>query len=252
MGVSRTDRPDRRRGDATPRDPEPLPAPELSNLGAVSNHLLASALAGASPPAGAMLQRIFKYKDKDVPPAKLPSIYGVKEADLKKLAADPHPYGDITDPALRTAALDLCAQKNAVAKVLPPLDQVYAGYQTVWTNEEFTEHDGQTVRAIFQLDAMQGKHDAKFAGDKDARKKGGGEQMPEDSDYETLAQGVPADLTTERLADIFAKRPRTPLDFSVQKVRQWDGYHYEISAAWDRRGEDIDLVVYYHCYPPRK
>jgi len=252
MGVSRTDRPERRRGDASPRDPEALPAPELSNLGAVSSHLLARALAGGSPPAGAMLQRDFKYKGKDVPPAKLPSIHGVKAADLQKLAADKHPYGDITDPEALTAALESYAERNTVAKVLPALDQVYAGYQTVWTNEEFAEHDGQTVRAIFQLDAMQGKHDAKFAGDKDARKKGGGEQMPEDSDYETLAQGVPADLTTERLTDIFAKRARTPLDFSVQKVLQWDGFHYEISAVWDRRGEGIDLVVYYHCYPPRK
>lgn len=98
---------------------------------------------------------------------------------------------------------------------------------------------------------MQGKHDAAFASGKDARKKAGGEQMPPGSDYRALAQGVPAELTRERLDEIFAKAARVPLDFSVQMVLQDDGYHYEISAMWAPVDEGRHLLVYYHCYPPR-
>jgi hypothetical protein len=218
----------------------------------VSNHLLARALSAANPPSGATLQRFFQFKGKQVPrDAKVPRIHGVSGTDLQKLAEDKHDYGAITDAGSVAAAMKVYATNNTVVEAPPALDEIYAGYKTVWNDDAFAEHDGKSVRATFQLDSMQGKHDAEFASDKDARKKAGGQQMPEGSDYESLAQGVPADLTRERLDEIFANATRAKLDFAVQKNVQSDGYQYEISAMWAPLDEGLHLLVYYHCYPPR-
>lgn len=218
----------------------------------VSNHLLARALSTGNPPAGATLQRVFQFRGKQVPgKAKVPKIHGVSATDLQKLADDEHDYGAITDATSVAAAMQVYEENHRVVVAPLPLDEMYAGYRTVWNDDAFAEHAGLRVRATFQLDSMQGKHDAEFASDKDARKKSGGQQMPPRSDYETLAQGVPADLTRQRSARIFEKPAREPLNFSVQKVRQADGYHYEISAMWAPLDEGRHLLVYYHCYPPR-
>ena len=218
----------------------------------VSNHLLARALSTGNPPAGAALQRVFQFNGKQVPrDAKVPRIHGVKATDLQKLAEDDaHDYGAITDAGSVAAAMQVYEARHRVVVALAPLDETYAGYRTVWNDDAFAEHNEQTVRATFQLDSMQGKHDSAFAADKDARKKAGGQQMPPQSDYATLAQGVPADLARERLDQIFSRAARVALDFSVQREVQDDGYHYEISARWAPLDEGLHLLVYYHCYPP--
>jgi hypothetical protein len=219
----------------------------------VSNHLLARALSTGNPPASATLQRFFQFKGKEVPSeVKVPRIHGASPTDLQKLADDKkNDYGPITDAASVAAAIEQYEANNRVVVALPALDEIYAGYRTVWNDDAFAEHEELPVQATFQLDSMQGKHDAAFASGKDARKKTGGQQMPSGSDYAALAQGVPAALTRERLDQIFAKAARAPLDFSVQAIRQDDGYHYEISAMWAPRDEGRHLLVYYHCYPPR-
>ena len=252
MGDLRTDVRESWRRRAAAPEPEAAPAPAHIGLAGVSNHLLARALSTGNPPAGAMLQRSFQYKRTQVSGKdKMPRIHGVKEADLKKLAEDDeHDYGTITDAASVALAMEKYRANHPVVVAQVALDQIYAGYRTVWNDDEFAEHEGQSVRATFQLDSMQGKHDAEFASDKDARKKSGGQQMPEGSDYPTLAQDVPAELTRRRLNQIFAQAARAPLNFSVQKIRQSDGYHYEISAMWAPLGEGRHLLVYYHCYPP--
>lgn len=252
MGVLRTDGPESRRRAAA-RDPEAAPAPGHIFPAGVSNHLLARALSTGNPPAGATLQRVFKFKGKEVPrEAKVPTIHGVSAIDLQNLAKDDHDYGTITTAASVQTAMGEYRRRHTVVEAPLALDEMHKGYKTVWTDDAFTEHNELSVRATFQLDSMQGKHDGKFASeDKDARKKTGGQQMPPDSDYEALAQGVPAALTRARLDDIWAKAARQPLNFSVQKFVQDDGFQYEISAMWAPVDDGLHLLVYYHCYPPR-
>jgi hypothetical protein len=252
MGDLRRDGPESRRRAAA-QDPDAAPAPAHTVPAGVSNQLLARALSTSNPPAGAMLQRVFQFKGKQIPgEAKVPRIHGVSPTDLQKLADDERDYGAITDARSVAAAMEVYERNHTVVEAPLPLDEMYAGYRTVWTDNAFAEHEGLSVRATFQLDSMQGKHDAEFASDKDARKKSGGQQMPPGSDYEALAQGVPAELARDRLDQIFENPARAPLNFSVQKIRQWDGYHYEISAMWAPLDEGrLHLLVYYHCYPPR-
>lgn len=242
MADLRKDWPDSRRRHAAARGTDVAPAPAALHQAGVSNHLLARAL----------LQRVFQFKGKEVPSdAKVPKIHGAKAADLQKLADDKaHDYGAITDAGSVAAAMQVYEARHRVVAKLPPLDETYAGYRTVWNDDAFAERDDQTVRATFQLDSMQGKHDSAFAADKDARKKAGGQQMPPQSDYAALAQRVPAALARERLDQIFNRAARVPLDFSVQREVQEDGYHYEISARWAPLDEGLHLLVYYHCYPP--
>lgn len=238
-----------RRRPASPASRRSLAAGGLP--AGVPNHLLARSLTSASPPAGPVLQRVFKVKKTEYRgDDKLPTIHGASRTDLQKLAQDDFDYGTLTDKGSVAAAMARYEERHRAASAPPPLDQIYAGYRTVWQDEAFADHDGSVVRATFQLDAMQGKHDVAFAADKDARKKAGGTKMPAGTDYPSLAQGVPAELTRARLAQIFAKKPRVGFDFSVQKAIQDDGYQYEISAMWEPVDDGIHLLVYYHCYPP--
>jgi hypothetical protein len=227
--------------------------PPHVGLAGVSNHLLARVLSTGTPPAGPILQRVFHYKGKEVPTeANVPRIHGVKDADLQKLAKDKHDYGTITDAASVAAAMVVYTTNNTVVQAPPPLDETYKGNKTVWDAPEFANYLGQSVRATFQLDAGQGKHDDGFAAaDKDARKESGGQKMPPGTDYESLAQGVPAALATARLTQIFANPARVKFDFSVQKKVQADGLQYEISAMWAPLAAGRHLLVFYHCYPPR-
>jgi hypothetical protein len=252
MGDLRAEGPKSRRRAAA-RHPDAAPAPARTVPAGVSNHLLARVLSTGNPPAGATLQRVFQYKGKEVnDKSKMPTIHGAKAADLQKLAGDKkHDYGAITDAPSVAAAILQYATNNTVVVAPLALDEMYVGNVTVWNDDAFAQHTGQPVRATFQLDTGQGKHDAAFASGKDARKKTGGQQMPADTDYETLAQGVPAALTTARLTQIFAKAARETLDFAVQGTLQDDGYHYEISAMWTPLTVGRHILVYYHCYPPR-
>ena len=195
MADLRRDWPESRRRCAAARGTDVARTPAGVYQAGVSNHLLARALSTGNPPAGAALQRVFQFNGKQVPrDAKVPRIHGVKAADLQKLAEDDaHDYGAITDAGSVAAAMQVYEARHRVVVALAPLDETYAGYRTVWNDDAFAEHNEQTVRATFQLDSMQGEHDSAFAADKDARKKAGGQQMPPQSDYATLAQGVPAD-----------------------------------------------------------
>lgn len=238
---------------AVARNPEAVPASPHTLPEGVSNHLLARALLTGNPSVGATLQRFFQYNDKKVPPAKVPRIHSASGTDLKKLADDKdHDYGAITDAASVAAAMERYTQNHTFVETPPELDEMFTGNRTVWDDAAFAEHDELPVRATFQLDSGQGKHDETFAAsDKGARKKAGGQKMPSGTDYRTLAQGVPADLTRDRLDQIFANPVRTKLDFSVQKSIQADGYQYEISAMWAPLDGGWHVLVYYHCYPPR-
>jgi hypothetical protein len=237
MGDSRIDVPPARR-----RAPARGEIPEASEARAipagVSNHLLA---------------RVFQYKgttyDRENS-AKPPKIHGAKPGDLTKLAADDRDYGELGTKAKVDEAMVAYAAGHRAAAVATPLDAIYTGNRTVLDDVEL-DHASGPVRATFQLDAMQGKHDVEFASGKDARKKKGGEKMPEGTDYAALAGVVPLELTTARLDDIFAKGERQALNFSVQKTVQGDGFQYEISAMWATTDEGRHVLVFYHCYPPR-
>ena len=205
-------------------------------------------------PAGATLQRYFQFNGKEVTSkVKVPTIHGASATDLQKLADDKtNDYGPITDAASVTAAMLKYQANNRVVEQVLPLDEDFAGNQTVWNNNAFAVHAKQPVRATFQLDWNQGKHDTGFKPpDGNVRHKTGGAKMPPGSDYATLAQGVPAALAKARLTQIFAKAPREPFDFRVQKNVQADGLQYEISAQWAPLETGRHVLVYYHCYPPR-
>jgi len=218
---------------------------------APSDQLLARARSTGYPPAGATLQRKFTFKKKEYSRGdKMPAIHSVSPSDLQQLADDEYDYGTITNAGSVTLALATYRTRHPVVVTQTALDQLYAGYRTVWNDNAFAEHDGKPVRVTFQLDSGQGKHDEQFASDKDARKKSGGQQMPWGSNYAELAQDVPAKLTRDRLNQIFAKREREALDYSVQRTAQSDGFHYEISARWASVSEGRHILVYYHCYPP--
>lgn len=240
-------RPRRTSADSVrPPSAEALPA-------GVPNHLLARLLS-STPPAVATIQRTFTHKKKKIPEeAKVPTIHGVSKLDLEKLANDKeYDYGEIKDRATFDAALAVYTERHRTAETVLPLDQSYAGYRTVSDDVSFAEFEGAPVRATFQLDSMQGKHDVQFASGPDARKKSGGSLMPRDTDYETLAQGVPAELTRARLGEIFATPERAAYNYSVQRAVQDDGYQYEISARWAATDAGRHVLVFYHCYPPKK
>jgi hypothetical protein len=236
---------------AAARGGDAAPTPQIVPAG-VSNHLLARALSTGN--ASATLQRFFQYKGKRVSgDAKMPNIHGASAGDLQKLAKDgEHDYGAITDAASVTAAMQIYSANHQPVADTTPLPELFTGNRTVWTDDAFDQRQGQPVRATFQLDSMQGKHDDEFATGKDARKKGGGEKMPAGTDYAALAQEVPAELARERLGRIFGNGERKGFDFSVQKEIQADGLQYEMSAMWAREAGGFRLLVYYHCYPPRK
>jgi hypothetical protein len=249
----RTDGPEARRRAAA-REAEAANGPEHMVLAGVSNHLLARALSTGNSPAGATLQRYFTHKRNVIDDkAKLPTIHGASANDLKKLADDTvNDYGAILDKDSVVAAMKKYEANHTVVAPVLALDESMTGHLTVWNDDAFALHAGQPVRATFQLDWNQGKHDTQFApSEGDPRHKAGGQKMPPGSDYATLAQGVPAELAKARLTQIFAKAAGTKLDFSVQKKIQADGLQYEMSAKWAPLAAGRHVLVYYHCYPPR-
>ena len=92
-------------------DSDVAPAPAHMVPAAVSNHLLARALSTGSPSASATLQRVFKFKGKQVPvETKVPRIHGVSPTDLQKLADDEHDYG----------AIEGCRSARAMRRTIRP------------------------------------------------------------------------------------------------------------------------------------
>jgi hypothetical protein len=186
----------------------------------------------------------------------LPSIQSVKPTDLALLAADTYDYGRLETLGEVQAAMVVYAGRHRKVEDAVPLDQVKIGHVTVWDSDEFAQEEVDVpVRVTFQLDWFQGKHDQPFMranSEADPRDMDGTQMRRGLGQYATLAQGVPAALTSARMAQIFARPENTAYDFAVMGTMQSDGLYYEISAMWATAGPGRHVLVYYHCYPDRK
>ena len=193
------------------------------------------------------------YKAKDQPP----TIHGVSDADLRKLADDAHDYGAIENKAAFALAWAVYQQRHAKQAAVVPLEQEQGGNVTLRDLDEVEQTAfAGTVRMTLQLDWLQGKHDGPFmakTSTETPRKQGDNQMRQSLSQYQALADGVPLELATARLAQIFAKAERVPFDFSVMDTQQADNLYYEISAKWASLGAGArHVLVYYHCFPDEK
>jgi hypothetical protein len=212
---------------------------------------------------GGLLQRTFTQQGKRRnattygPGSELPKIQGVKPAELRLLADDGHDYGAIEDKNAFALAWALYQTRHTKQVEVLPLDEEQDGNVTLLDLPavDQTAFAG-TVRMTFQLDWLQGKHDQPFMLENSSRapRKSGENQMRQSlGEYQGLARGAPQALAQARLAQIFAKRERVPLDFSVMDTKQSDDLYYEISATWATVGPAArHVLVYYHCFPDEK
>jgi hypothetical protein len=207
-----------------------------------------------------LLQRVFTQqggKKTFGPGSKLPTIHGVKPDQLRLLADDPHPYGEIKDKNAFDNAWDDYQRRHPKQVEVIPLEQEQEGNVTLvdLPTVEQTAFAG-TVRMTLQLDWLQGKHDQPFMlenSSKSPRKSAENQMRQSLAQYQALARGAPLALAQARLADIFAKGERKPLDFSVMATKQSDDLYYEISATWATVGPSArHVLVYYHCFPDAK
>jgi hypothetical protein len=229
--------------------------------GAKSAHSLQSTVGNRA--FTGLVQRTFSHKGKKKEPTTykakdpLPTIHGVSEAELRKLAEDEHPYGAIENKAAFALAWAVYQQRHAKQAEVVPLEAEQGGNVTLRDLEEVEQTAfAGTVRVTLQLDWLQGKHDGPFmakSSTETPRKQGDNQMRQSLSQYQALADGVPLELATARLAEIFAKAERVPFDFSVMDTKQSDGLYYEISAKWASLGAGArHVLVYYHCFPDAK
>jgi hypothetical protein len=204
-------------------------------------------------PVKTAAQMKFTYKKTvyDKTSAKLPKIHGISSKDIENLAQSDEDFGELRDKSDFTESIEkMSAVIKKTAKV--PLADKFAGHHTVGSfTRAWVFRDKDSVDITCQLDWGQGKHDSKYSG-KDGRTKSGGEQVPEGFDYEGSAETTVLPLLQSKLDQLATKGEQEPLNFAVQMKQQSDGLHYEISAAWEVLDDSIHILVYYHCYPPRK
>ena len=156
------------------------------------------------------------------------------------------------NPLKAKAALE---RQTAASSGPVPLATKFGALETVLAVQDYkfaTPFKGSNaVDVTCQLDTGQGKHDDKFGGVKEARKKGGGSKVPDGFDYAKSAQDVVIDvLLAGKLAQVAAKGAGELLHFAIQATEQSDGLHYEISAAWEAKpGGGFHILCLYHCYP---
>lgn len=189
----------------------------------------------------------------DASSKKLPSIHGVKPADLEKLARSDVDFGELKGkPDVETALMKWQEAQAPVAEAKVPLVDSGKSFKVVaaFPGHGLEFKDAETVDVTCSLDWGQGKHDPTVAGG--ARKKGGGTRVREGWDYAGSAKEVVLGLLAARAEDLGRLPEQEGLDFSIQKEVQSDGLHYEISAAWEVKPKGgYHVLVYYHCYPPR-
>jgi hypothetical protein len=248
------------------RGPPPQGASSLSLQATFGNRAFAGLVHRWRDDSGRrdqLLQRTFTQQGRRRNPStygpgsELPRIQGVKPAELKSLADDEYDYGAIENKSDFALAWAVYQTRHTKQVEVLPLDEEQDGNVTLLDLPavDQTAFAG-TVRMTLQLDWLQGKHDQPFMLENSSRspRKSADNQMRRSlGQYQGLARGAPLALAQARLAEIFAKRERVPLDFSVMATKQSDDLYYEISATWATVGPSArHVLVYYHCFPDEK